>query len=65
MSEEYREETLEAERPARPRRRLRGLWRLPVLYALPFVALFVFAALRWGSDFRDLIQAIIKLVVRG
>ncbi len=45
---------------------LRGLpWGLPLLYALPFLVLGAAAALKWGREIRNLIQVLVKLVVRA
>ncbi len=40
-------------------------WWLPLVYALPFAAAGAVAALLWGRDIRNLIQVLIKLVVKA
>ncbi len=43
----------------------RKLWKLPLLYALPFVVILAVFVLIWGRDIRDLIQVAVKLVVNA
>ena len=39
--------------------------RLPLLYAFPVALAMIFAALRWGDEFKKLIHVVIKLVVKA
>ena len=36
---------------------------IPLLLALPFAAVLIYAALRWGPTLRDLIYVAVKMVV--
>ncbi len=65
MSEGNRTGTLQRKEIPGGRRNRGRLWWLPVLYTLPFLAAALFLVLRLGPDIRNLIQVIIKLVVRG
>ena len=38
-------------------------WGSALLMALPFAAALTFAALRWGTELKNLIHVVIKLVV--
>ena len=40
-------------------------WTLPLLYVLIFAAAMILFLLFWGKDTQNLIQALIKLVVKG
>jgi hypothetical protein len=41
----------------------RGTWLMPLVYALPVVALAAAALLIWGDKIRDLIGIAVKLAV--
>ena len=47
----------------RKSRRGRLMWLTPLLLALPAAAGMVFAAIKYGSRIRDLIQVAVKLMV--
>ena len=45
------------------RKKRRGNLLIPLLLALPVLALLTAAVLRWGPELRDLINVAVKLVV--
>ena len=45
------------------RRGHRFFWAGPVLLAIPFAGLLIFAVIRWGTLLKNLIHVVIKMVV--
>ncbi len=66
MSEQMEKNPSPAETEKAPRKSGGKIsWWLPLVYALPFAALGITAAVLWGRDIRNLIQVLIKLVVKA
>ncbi len=63
-------ETIQEKAPVSGKRTGKGgkgkfAWHLPLIYALIFAALVATAVLMWGKDIRNIIQVLVKLVVKA